>query len=139
MISITDEMRTEIDNALANGYPCILATASPVGEPDVGLRGSMMVFDDESLAYWERGKRTGLANMEVNPNVVVMYRNPRERKAWKFYGEATVYRDGALREQIMSRVVSAELDRDQERSGFAVIIRVNRIVSLVGEVLQQRD
>ena len=61
----------------------------------------MMVFDDESLAYWERGKRTGLANMGVNPNVVVMYRNPRDCKARKFYGESTVYRDGALRERII--------------------------------------
>ena len=139
MISITDEMRVEIDNALASGNPCILATASPNGEPDVGLRGSVMVFDDESLAYWERGKRTGLANMEVNPNVVVMYRNPSERKAWKFYGEATVYREGGLREQVMARVVDAEIDRDPERAGFAVIIRVKQIVNLLGEVLQQRD
>ena len=86
MISITNEMCVEIDNALANECTCVLATASPTGEPDVGFRGSMMVFNSESLAYWERGKRTGLANMEINPKVVVMYYNLRERKALKFYG-----------------------------------------------------
>ena len=52
MIDIDDEMRELIDNALANGTPCILATASPTGEPGVGLRGSMMVFNSDSLAYW---------------------------------------------------------------------------------------
>ena len=63
MIQIDDEMRELIDNALANGTPCILATASPTGEPGVGLRGSMMVFNSDSLAYWERTKRAGLVSI----------------------------------------------------------------------------
>src|ERR1041384_1711000 len=57
MIKLVDQMRELIDNALANGSPCILATASSDGEPDIGYKGSMMVFDNESLAYWERTKR----------------------------------------------------------------------------------
>ena len=51
MIKLIDQMHELIDNALANGCPCILATAAPDGEPDIGYKGSMMVFDDESLAY----------------------------------------------------------------------------------------
>ena len=39
----------------------------------------------------------------------------------------------------MARVVDAELDRDPERAGFAVIIRVKKIITLAGEVLQQSD
>ena len=81
MINIDDEMRELIDNALANETPCILATASPTGEPGVGLRGSMMVFNSESLAYWERTKRAGLEHIQANPKVVVMYRDPVARKA----------------------------------------------------------
>ena len=50
MINLTDEMRKMIDPALANGAPCILATVSGTGEPDIGYKGSMMVFDNESLA-----------------------------------------------------------------------------------------
>ena len=52
MIKLTDDMRKMIDPALANGCPCILATVSGSGEPDIGYKGSMMVFDDEHLAYW---------------------------------------------------------------------------------------
>ena len=139
MIEITDEMRSLIDNALANGTPCILATASPTGEPSVSYRGSMMVYDDESLAYWERTYRAGLEHVEANPKVVVMYRDPTTRKAWKFHGDATVYREGVIREGVMARVVQPELDRDPEFKGFTVIIRLDRIMTMAGEVVQQRE
>ncbi len=139
MIDITDEMRDLIDNALANRTPCILATASPTGEPSVGLRGSMMVFDSDSLAYWERTKRAGLEHIQANPKVVVMYRDPVARKAWKLHGEAQLYPDGPIRDQVMARVVQTELDRDADRQGIAVIIRLNRLMTMAGEVLQQRD
>lgn len=139
MIKITDEMREHINHALANATPCILATASPKGEPGISLRGSMMAFDDEHLAYWDRTQRLGLEHVDANPKVVVMYRDPKARKAWKFYGDAVVYRNGPVREQVLARVVPAELDRDPERKGFAVLVRVNRITDLAGQVLQQRD
>ena len=40
MINLTDDMRNLVDNALANGSPCILATVSGEGEPDIGYKGS---------------------------------------------------------------------------------------------------
>ena len=139
MISITDEMKELIDNALANSTPCILATASPEGVPSVSYRGSMMVFDDQHLAYWDRTQRAGLEHVEANPKVVIMFRDPERRKAWKFHGDATVYRDGSIREQIMARVVEPELTRDPERNGFGVMIQIYRIALLSGEVVQERD
>ena len=60
MLKMTDEMRDLIDNAIANGTPCILATASKAGEPHMSFRGSVMVFDDTSLALWDRVKRQSL-------------------------------------------------------------------------------
>ena len=53
MIQLTDQMREYIDNALANGMPCILATASRSGQPNMSYRGSVLVFDNESLALAE--------------------------------------------------------------------------------------
>ena len=63
MIKLIDQMKDLINNALENGCPCVLATAAPDGEPDIGFKGSMMVFDDESLAYWERTKRQHLRTL----------------------------------------------------------------------------
>ena len=138
MIQFTDEMREAIDNALSNGTPCIVATASADGEPNVGFKGSAMAFDGSHLAYWERSRRTILEHIEENPKVVVMYRDPSRRLAWRFYGDATVHRDGSVREQVMARVVQQELDRDPEREGFAIVIDVNRITTLGADVVQER-
>lgn len=138
MIKLIDQMRELIDNALANGCPCILATAAPDGEPDIGYKGSMMVFDDESLAYWERTKRQHLKNVTANPKVVVLFRDAKTKVAWRFHGAATVHEAGAVREQVMARTVPAELEKDLERKGLAVVIRIDRITNMGGQVLQSR-
>ena len=138
MIEFTDEMREAIDNALANGTPCIVATASADGDPNVGFKGSVMALDASRLAYWERSRRTILEHIEENPKVVVMYRDPARRLAWRFYGDATVHRDGSTRDDVMARVVQQELDRDPEREGFAIVIDVERITTLGADVVQER-
>ena len=105
----------------------------------MGLKGSMMAFDHETLAYWERSQRRILEHIEENPHVVVFYRDPKARLQWRFYGEAEIIRDGPVREQVMARVVQRELDRDPERQGLAVLIKVERVTNLGAEILQQRD
>ncbi len=139
MIDLTDEMKTALNNALADRVPCILATASADGKPGVGYRGSVMAYDGQSLAYWERTKRGGLENISSSPYVIVMYRNPETRQSWKFLGRATVHENGDIREQVKARTVQPELDRDADGTGFAVIIELDRVETMAGEVLQSRD
>jgi predicted pyridoxine 5'-phosphate oxidase superfamily flavin-nucleotide-binding protein len=127
------------DTALADGFACLVGTATKDGQPQISPKGSVMVFDDETLAYWERAKRSGLANLEENPKVVVYYSHPVKRIRWRFYGEASIHDSGAIREEVMSRTVQAELDRDPERLGVAVLIRVDQVGELSGNILQQRD
>ena len=127
-----------IDPALANGSPCILATAAANGEPDIGYKGSMMVFDDESLAYWERTKRQHLKNLTENPKVVVLFRDAKTKAAFRFHGTATVLDDGPVREQVMARTVPAELEKDPERKGAAVVIKLDKVTNMGGQVLQSR-
>ncbi len=125
MIKLTDQMREEIDPALA---------------PNVGYKGSVMVFDDESLAYWERTLQGSAENVEANPNVMIIFRNPTSRAAWRFVGKATAHKEGPLREQVMARTVPAELERDPERKGYAVIVKVDNVLPLSGQrPMQSRD
>ena len=139
MIRLTEELRQLIDTALASGTPGILATASRDGQPGVGFKGSMMVFDDDHLAYWERTRRGQLAHLLENPRVVVMFRDGGRRIGWKFFGVATVHKEGPVRERVLARTVAAELDRDPERQGYAVLIRVDRVTTTGGQVLQERE
>ena len=52
MIYLDDEIRQLIDAALEEGVCCILGTASPEGRPQISMKGSVLVFDRETLAYW---------------------------------------------------------------------------------------
>ena len=138
MIAIIDQMKELVDNALANGSPCILATVSGAGEPDIGYKGSMMVFDKESLAYWERTKRVHMKNVKENPRVIVLFRDAKTKAAWRFHGTATIHEDGPIREQVMARTVKDELDKDPEGKGAAVVIRLDKITNMGGQVLSSR-
>ena len=73
-MAISDKIRKLIDNAWADGYPCLLATTGP-GGPNVSVKGSMLVFDDQHLAYWERSKKGALENLGHDKRVAVMYAN----------------------------------------------------------------
>jgi hypothetical protein len=98
-----------------------------------------MIFDDQSLAYWERTRRQHLKNITANPKVVVLFRDGKTRVNWRFHGTATVHNQGPIREQVMGRVVAPELEKDPERKGSAVVIRVDKVTNLGGEVLQTRS
>jgi uncharacterized protein len=138
MIELTDQMSELINSALANGSPCVLATVSAAGEPDIGYKGSMMVFDKESLAYWERTRRQHLKNVSENEKVVVLFRDAKTRVNFRFHGTAKIHEQGSVRDQVMPRVVKDELDKDPERKGAAVVIRVDKVTNLGGQVLQTR-
>ena len=79
MINLTDEMVSRLDSALADGYSCLVGTASRDGEPQISPKGSVMAFDKDTLAYWERAKRSALDNVVENPHVVVYYATPPDR------------------------------------------------------------
>jgi len=107
-----------------------VGTVDKDGQPQLSLKGSVMVYDSETLAYWERAKRTALENVSDNLKVTVVYNNMKDRKRWRFYGTAALHESGAIRDDVMSRTVQAELDRDPERTGVAVLVKVDRIVEL---------
>jgi len=123
---LTDEMSQIVNNAFPK-YTCLVATASKSGVPNIGFKGSVMVFDSESLAYWERTRGTTLKNLEENPQIMVFVREPTTRKGWRFLGNAQIYRDGETREEIWKRTIQDEKERDPEKKGFGVIIKVQEI------------
>ena len=137
-INFGEEMRDLLNNALAEGFPCILGTASKDGVPQISMKGSVAVFDDDTLCYWERAKRSALENVGDNPNVVIFYRNPGKRINWRIHGIAAIHESGEKRDRVLSLTPQAELDRDPDLVGVAVLVKVDRITELSGNVLQER-
>src|SRR5262245_17844192 len=97
---ISQKIRALIDNAWGDGYPCLLATAGSDG-PNISPKGSMLVYDDDHLAYWERSKKQALANLGTDRHVCVMYSNFKAQRDGmlesgflRFYGIAELYESG---------------------------------------------
>jgi len=70
---ISQKIRTLIDNAWADGAPCLLAPKVPTAEHLA--KGSMLVYDDEHLAYWERSSAKRWKNLGHDKRVAVIYAN----------------------------------------------------------------
>ena len=121
---IVDNARTDGERGQNTG---VVATAND-GRPDVALKGSLMVWDADHLAWWERGRAETEAAVRANPHVAVMVRNStRDRRTLRFYGEARLVDDPALRERVWERVIQVEKDTDPEKNGIAVLVRIDRV------------
>ena len=68
-IEITNEMEELVNGALSDGFPCVLGTASLNGDPNLSFKGSMMVISSNELAFWERARKGGFAQLISNPKV----------------------------------------------------------------------
>jgi uncharacterized protein len=122
---------------------CLVATMLPDGFAQVSPRGSTMVYDDEHLALWERGKGSVNASLTDGTKVTIFLRKIALREdsllpkggIARFYGTAKIYSSGPVYEEIWKRLVQPEKDRDPQKKGFAVLIKVERAEDLDGKPL----
>jgi hypothetical protein len=114
-----------VNNLYYNKAVAVVATSNG-SDVDLALKGSFMVWDQDHLAFWERGMNETLSAMRANPRVAVLVR-PQGASPMRFYGAASVVKDPALREAIYQRVIPEEQQRDPEKKGVGVLIRVDRI------------
>ena len=141
MATIKDEWREPINNALADGAPCLVGTVSEDGQPQISPKGSVLVHDGSHLAYWERSHRTALANVRKGSKIVIYFRNPAKAEVLpqgatlRFYGTPRIVESGPERDAVMAKVVKRELDADPGRKGAAVIVDIHRITDLRGNDL----
>jgi hypothetical protein len=140
--SIPKPLHEHINTAFP-ATPCLVATVLPDGYAQVTPRGSVLVFDDEHLAIWERGKGTTNANLQDGAKITVFFRKPALRESGmlpkggiaRFYGTATIHKSGPIYEEIWKRLIEAEKKGDPDKKGFGVLIKVERAEDLGGAPL----
>ena len=134
-----DLLRKLIDNAWTDGYPCLVGTTGADG-PNISPKGSMLVFDDGRLAYWERSKRQALENLQHDKRVIVFYSNFKAQRDGvlesgflRFYGTAELHESGPMREAIFARLNEREATHDGADKGIGVLITIDRAVDVRGK------
>ena len=142
MARIPKALHEHINTAFP-AHVCLVGTVLPSGFAQITPRGSTMVLDDDHLALWERGKGSTSEHLRDGTKVTVFFRKPPLRESGllpkggiaRFYGTASIHRTGAAYEQVWTRLVQPEKDRDPDKKGYAVLIAVERAEDLDGQPL----
>ena len=142
MAKIPKILQPHIDTAFPANV-CLVGSVLPNGFAQISPRGSTMVFDDTHIALWERGKGSTNENLADGTQLTVYFRKPQLREEGvlpkggiaRFYGRARIYRSGPIYEEVWRRLVQPEKDRDPQKSGYAVLIEVDKAEDLDGQPL----
>lgn len=123
---------------------CLLGSVLPDGFAQITPRGGTMVYDDEHIGLWERGRGSSAASMQDGSKLTIYFRKPSLREEGvlplggiaRFYGTATIYRSGSVYDEVWRRLVQPEKDRDPEKKGYAVLVKIERAEDLGGQPLK---
>jgi uncharacterized protein len=136
---LSDTIKTLIRNAWDDGYPCLVATNGPAG-PNISPKGSMIVFDDAHLAYWERAKSTALENLTHDQRVCVMYANFKAQRDGvlesgflRFYGSVALHESGPVREAIFAKLLPREQTHAGADTGIGALLKIERAINIRGK------
>jgi len=140
-VPISEKVRQLIFNAWEDGYPCLLATQGPDG-PNISPKGSMVVFDDDHLAYWERSKKQALANLAHDRRVCIIYANFKAQRDGivpsgflRFYGTVELHEDGPIRDKIFSLLSPREQTHVGADTGIGALVKIERAADVRGAPL----
>jgi len=81
-----------------------VATASKTGMPNVAIKGSLRVLDDEHLVFADLFSLKTRQNLEENPQVAVMVYDGETRAGYSLKGRAEMIAQGPLFDQIAEAV-----------------------------------
>ncbi|WP_404710345.1 pyridoxamine 5'-phosphate oxidase family protein [Sphingomonas sp. MMS24-J13] len=124
---LTDELKTLVNNALADGSPLLLAAVNPEGKPVLSFRGSVQTHGDGALGLWVRNGQGGtLEAIRANPHVALVYRSA-TTPVLQFHGLARIADDAAERAAVFDSAPERERASDPERKGIAVVVDLESV------------
>jgi len=105
-----------------------VATVCPDGSPNLSPKGTMAVWDDDTLIFADLASPNTMANILVNPVVEVNVVDPVRRKGYRFRGRASVHRTGA----VFDRAVRSfeEHGVEANRIHGVAVVQVERAVAV---------
>jgi uncharacterized protein len=140
-MAISQKIRGLITTAWDDGAPCLVATQGADG-PNISPKGSMVVFDDGHLAYWERSKKQALANLGHDKRVCVIYANFKAQRDGildsgflRFYGTAELHEAGPIHDAIFRLLLPREQTHVGADTGIGVLVKIERAADVRGKAL----
>jgi len=120
---LTDAMKRCIERQRLG----FVASASPSGVPNLSPKGSLAVWDDDTLVFADTRSPATVRNLVENPAVEINVVDPLSRAGWRFKGHARVLVSGPTWERVRAFYAERGLHRPFEH---VVFVRVERAAEL---------
>jgi hypothetical protein len=129
------EIKTAVDNALADHAPIMAGANDEHDQPYLSLRGSVHIHDngrdaDDQIAIWLRNiDGTTWHGVQHNPKIALFYRNPETRLSFQIQGRARIVQDDpALTKRVYDESAEPERRADAEMKGGAMLVDIDRVI-----------
>jgi predicted pyridoxine 5'-phosphate oxidase superfamily flavin-nucleotide-binding protein len=104
MAKLTEDMKS-----LLAGMQAYVGTVSAEGKPNIAMKGSIKVLDDEHIVFYElTGGRTW-RNLQQNSWVVIVVSNWNKFEGYRFEGKAEIISDGPMFEDAKKMSEAAKI------------------------------
>ncbi len=97
MTKLTREIKDMVDEQKL----CFVATADPRGRVNVSPKSSIVVIDDETLAFADLFSRNTRKNLKANPNVAVAVTDLKRLRGYQIKGKAELLEEGQIYEDVV--------------------------------------
>lgn len=81
-----------------------VATASADGMPNIAIKGSLRLLDDEHLMFADLFNKKTQKNLSENPKVAVMVYDEPSHQCYMFKGTAEIITEGPLYNQVVEAI-----------------------------------
>jgi hypothetical protein len=121
---------------------CLVGSVLPSGYAQISPRGSTFIFDDDHVMLWERGRGSTSDHMKDGEKLTVYYQNFGKMAVLpiggicRLYGTAKIFRSGPIYEKVWEKLIQPEKDRDPDKKGYAVLIKIERTEDLLQQPIK---
>lgn len=110
------------------------ATVNADGTPNLSPKGSIQVWDDDTLVFADIASPQTIRNLKTNPAIEINVLDPFSRRGYRMKGTAVVKREGAELDAVRAEMQRRFGDRFPIKA--AVVIKVETVRELLSPSYQ---
>jgi predicted pyridoxine 5'-phosphate oxidase superfamily flavin-nucleotide-binding protein len=119
------KLSEEAQKAIGELGPSVVATANKDGKPNVSLKGSFRVLDDEHILFADINSPRTTANLKENPQLSAIVFDAANRKGCRVWGKAVEILDNGN----LFDTISAEYSAKGMKVKHVVKVKVDEVIT----------
>ena len=119
------KLSEEAKKAIGELGPSVVATANKDGKPNVSLKGSFRVLDDEHIIFADIASPLTTANLRENPQLSAIVFNASTRKGCRIWGKAAEILDSGD----LFDTISAEYSAKGMKVKHVIKVKVDEVIT----------